>query len=319
MIERLSSKVLPLLKLLAGVALLLIVLRRIDLSAVAGVEFKARWLILAFLIGLLTILLKALRWKSMLSSYFSHEMRLRDALPILFIGQLFGFATPSRAGDFIRANYLRKSIGLKKGALSVALEIIMDITVMFVLSACAVVLFWDEIRSFFDWNFPFSSWALPLAVGTVLLAVTAIVAVWLGLPLLGKADSYASRLKQALRTLLKSLSPAALLYQLGLTAVKWTLAALVTYLCAMSLGLRVPFIPFMLMVTLQSILLLLPVTVFGLGIREGTSYVLYPLIGIPANLAIPLAWLAVFFVSVIPALIGAVAYFAYRGTIREDN
>lgn len=314
---RTNSRLALMLKLLLGAALLLLVLRAVDFSAVRALRFAPGWLVPAFFISLLIIVLRAIRWKSVLASYFSHEIPFRDALPILFIGQLFGFATPSRAGDFIRASYLRKSIGLKKGVLSVALETLMDLTVMAVLSLFAVLVFQEKIVSSFEGILP--SWALPLAGGIALLAAAAGAAVWLGLPLPGKADSYASRLKQALRTLLKSLSPAALLYQLGLTAVKWTLAALVTYLCAMSLGLRVPFIPFMLMVTLQSILLLLPVTVFGLGVREWTSYVLYPTIGIPADLAIPVAWLAILFVAIVPALIGAVAYFAYRGTIREDN
>lgn len=314
--KRTYSRLALMLKLLLGAALLLIVLRSVDFSAVTGIRFSPVWLFPAFFIGLLTIVLKTLRWKSVLSSYFNHEMPLRDALPILFIGQLFGFATPSRAGDFIRANYLRKSIGLKKGALSVALEILMDLAVMFILSVCVVLVFWDKIVSYFEWAFPLPSWVLFLAIGTALLAVTAAVTVWLELPFLGKANGYASKLKQALRTLYSSLSPPALLYQLGLTALKWTLASLVTYLCAMSLGLRGAFIPFMLIMTLQSLLILLPVTVFGLGIREGTSYVLYPVIGIPADLAIPVVWLGTFFLAVVPALIGLVAYFAYRGTVR---
>lgn len=317
--ERTYSRLALMLKLLLGAALLLLVLRGVDFSAVRGVGFAPAWLVPALLIGLLIIVLKTLRWRSVLSSYFSHEMRFRDALPILFIGQLFGFATPSRAGNFVRANYLRKSIGLKKGALSVAIEIAMDITVIFILSACAVVMFWDEIRSYFDETFPFSSWLLFLAIGAMFLAVAAGVAVWLELPLLGKIGSYASKLKKALRTLCSSLSPVALLYQLALTAGTWALASSVTYVCAMSLGLRGAFIPFMLIMALQSLLILLPVTVFGIGIREGTSYVLYPAIGIPADLAIPVVWLGTFFLAVVPALIGLVAYFTYRGTVRGDS
>lgn len=319
MSKRLTSRLLLLLKLFVGVTLLVIVLKRVDLSAFRGIELSSVWLVPALLIGLLIIVLKTLRWSSVLSSYFSHEMRFRDALPILFIGQLFGFATPSRAGNFIRANYLRKSIGLKKGALSVAIEIAMDITVMFILSVCAVVMFWDEMLSYFDGSFPFSSWLLFLTIGAMFLAVAAGVAVWLELPLLGKIGSYAGKLKKALRTLYSSLSPVVLLYQLSLTAGTWALASSVTYVCAMSLGLRGAFIPFMLIMALQSLLILLPVTVFGIGIREGTSYVLYPAIGIPADLAIPVVWLGTFFLAVVPALIGLVAYFTYRGTVRGDS
>jgi len=313
MAERFSSKMLLLLKLFVGVVILVLVLRHINLSAVSGVKIEAKWLILAFLIGLLIILLKALRWRSVLANYFSHEMSLKDALPILFIGQLFGFATPSTVGDLIRANYVKESLGLKRGALSVALETLMDLMVMLILSVCALALFSDDILSSLEGQFSVSRGVLFIGVGVVIAAVAAALA------LMGTAKRKGDQLKEGLRKLCSSFSLRVLAYQMGLTILMWMLAASLTYACVVSLGLRVSFIPFLLIVMLQSVLVLIPFTVLGLGIREGSSVILYPLVGIPADLAVPIAWLAVFFVSVVPALIGALAYAFYRGTVRGNN
>ncbi len=313
--ERTSSRLLLLLKAAVGIALLVVVLKQVDFSVMKGIQLSWGWLLLAFILGLVIILFKAMRWKSVLSSYFGHDLHLSDAMPILFIGQLFGFATPSRVGDFIRANYVKKNLGLKKGALSVAFENLMDLAMMFGLSAIAVIVFFDEFVSLFTFSMP--GWGIVVFI--VLGAAAAVVALlaWFEHPLLGGVSKQVRELKEALKKLCDSLTVGALAYQLCLTAVTWLLTALLTYACVVSLGAQVNFILFLLIVMLQSVLVLVPVTVFGLGIREGTSYVLYPLVGISADLAIPIAWLAILFVSVVPALGGVVAYFMYKEKVTE--
>ena len=47
--------------------------------------------------------------------------------------------------------------------------------------------------------------------------------------------------------------------------------------------------------------------------------VLYPLVLIPADLAVPVVWLGTLFLSVIPSLLGGIIYLWYREAVPEDS
>lgn len=313
--ERTSSWLVLLLKVALGIALLAVVLGRVDFQAMGGIQLSWGWLLLALVLGAAVMLLKAVRWRSVLANCFSHNLTLSEALPVLLIGQAFGFATPSRVGDFVRANYVRKSLGLKKGALSVAFESIMDLCMIFSFSIVAVIVFFDELVSLLSFSMPPFRIILPVALAAA-GAAAALLALFRR-RLWEMVVGHIGQFGEALKEMRSTITPWALAYQLWLTAVIWVLTAMLTYACVLSLGARASFVKFLLIVMLQSVLVLIPVTVFGLGIREGSSYILYPLVGIPGDLAIPIGWFAVLFVSVVPAFGGVLAYLSYHEKAKE--
>jgi uncharacterized membrane protein YbhN (UPF0104 family) len=79
------------------------------------------------------------------------------------------------------------------------------------------------------------------------------------------------------------------------------------YFLAVSLGVPLGFVECMLFVPLGNVAGMLPVSISGLGVREGAMVYLLGLAGVPASqaLCLSLAW---FFVTVLMSLWGGVAF-----------
>jgi len=308
---RIPPRALVALKLLIGVALLALVLQRVDVSALSGLTLEKPWLTLALALALVVIVLKALRWQSVLRTYFGHRLPYQRSLKVLFIGQAFSLLTPSRAGDFVRAGYVQPAIGLRKALLSVAIGSLMDGVILLSGGGIAIIVFSEVARSL---RLSGTHGAVALLLGFLLIVVLALA--WNSSPG-AKARAILKELLDIMARPLRGRSFLPAGYQWLLTFVCWVLTTLASYASARALGLHVEYLPFALLLMLQSVLLLLPITVLGLGIREGTSYALYPLVGIPRELTVPAVWLATFFLSVVPALIGA-GFYLLDGAIRQD-
>jgi uncharacterized membrane protein YbhN (UPF0104 family) len=81
---------------------------------------------------------------------------------------------------------------------------------------------------------------------------------------------------------------------------------------ARSLGIELSLWYFLMFVPLISFLLVLPVSLSGLGVREGGYVYLFGLAGVPAHLALSLSLIVYAFLNVIPGVLGAVVY-AWQG------
>ena len=92
------------------------------------------------------------------------------------------------------------------------------------------------------------------------------------------------------------------------------MTVLVSYFGALVLGFSPPLMGFMAVSVLQGFIQLLPITVGGLGIREGTAVVLFPLIGISSAQGVLISWVNTIGITLFPALVGAILYIALRGS-----
>jgi uncharacterized protein (TIRG00374 family) len=83
-------------------------------------------------------------------------------------------------------------------------------------------------------------------------------------------------------------------------------------LIARSLGVQISLWYFLLFVPIISFLLVLPVSLSGLGVRESGYVYLFGQAGVPAHLALSLSLIVYTFINVVPGIIGAVVY-AWQG------
>jgi len=101
-----------------GIVLLIVLLRKIELSVVFSVLRQFRWtdIILIELISGLVIITKALRFK-ILAGRYTIPMDLKTSTIIYGSSMFFSTITPGRIGDFIKVLYLKNSYGssLRKG------------------------------------------------------------------------------------------------------------------------------------------------------------------------------------------------------------
>ncbi|MBN1420483.1 MAG: flippase-like domain-containing protein [Planctomycetes bacterium] len=188
-------------------------------------------------------------------------------------------ATPGRIGDFLMAAHLRtKGVPFARG--------------------CAVV-FADKAITLFAYLLIAAAGAYPLLgvpAGAGLTA--ALLAGLAAFGILARSDRLESRVERLLSgrrgplrggySQLRAFCTAhipLLLVNLLLTGIRMAVASLFLWVLLRSLGVSVGFVGVLLVHALVQIVLLIPITVSGLGIREGAMVGFFVLIGVEASAA----------------------------------
>lgn len=129
------------------------------------------WLLLAMFSGVLSFLVRALRWKQIVSPV-DGSVRLRDTFNAVNISYLVNLALP-RVGELVRCGYLARhcrGAGYDRLLGTVVLERLWDVLMMFILVLVLAWAMWDRFGSFFVEKMlePFSA-RLNLGLGGIVL------------------------------------------------------------------------------------------------------------------------------------------------------
>jgi len=282
-----------LLALLVGIAIFAIVLSRLDAGKIAGIISGASPYpaLLALAIVFFGVFLKGIKWRLLLSLFCKMQVGILDASKYFLIGFFLSIPTPGRVGDLARAFYVRKQAGLGQGLSTVVFDRLIDITVL---------LFFGIVSAFlFSSLFGMEVFSLPLAV----LAIACFFA----LVFLFLRKGFA---KAALRPFFRAFVPEGFRgktaegfeeffsslagYRKGWPAVVGN--ALLSFLCfalsfavfwlvCFSLGLNVSLLFVILAVSIAALAEIIPITVSGIGVREGLLVFLFSFIGVSAETA----------------------------------
>lgn len=269
------------------------------------------YLLAVFLIYLFTIVLRSYRWR-----IFLNAQRVRASLPKLIslylIGLFFNLVLPSGfGGDVVRIYELSQySSRTASSITTVFMDRLSGFLALFAIATLALT---------------FSYRLVPPEVGVT------IIAIFLA-SLLGTGALFSRPLWRRLKGLpiLSSLARREGVKELYLSAQSYTLTPFVealslsfafnlilvfmNYLAALSFGVRISFWYFLLFIPIISFLLVLPISLSGLGVREGAYIYLFSRVGVPSSSALAIS-LSVYAVSVATGLIGALIYAVegYRG------
>ena len=273
--------------LLAGVVIIKADPQRI---ARAAGSVRPSYLLLALVLTVPFLALKAARWYLMLREA-SIEASAGEAVRSLLGGMGLALVTPARVGEVVRAAYIRDPQKLKIAGL-VLLDKGFDVLVLCGLSIAG-------------------AWALlgPL-VGAALACVTlaGLVAVYAPLQVHGGLRRVSQRLPGETRlnrlwSSLESLSPVATTVYLLLTALSFAVVLVqfgIILLSWKAWSLDIVFLTFPLVVLTN----VLPVTIGGLGVREGAAALLLSHYNVsPAHAALA-AFLMFAVNTALPGLIG---------------
>jgi uncharacterized protein (TIRG00374 family) len=226
--------------------------------------------------------LKVSRWRVILRAQGIHYP-LGRAWSAYMSSSYIALLTPGRVGDGLRAQYLHhdKGVPYAEGIASVVMDRLGDLYVLVVFSAIGLIRFsaaLDERLSLLAW-------------GTLALLVLGPLAFFvprLAERILARAYRKFSRstdatgLSRFLMALRKSLGPS-----LVLTLLLTLLAFLANFgqavLLARALHLPLTFFDAMCLVSMASILGLLPISVSGLGVRELFFSLAFPVLGLSAH------------------------------------
>lgn len=246
-------------------------------------------LIVALLLTATFPLLSALRWQRMMGA-LGHRLDLREAFELILAAWPMGTITPSKAGDVVKAYYLRSRIPIRTTLGSVLAERALDVLVLLALALFGCLLF--------------ARWGLALLAGGGLILGLAGIAVLLTvrLPLPAKLGAKVEGVLDALRVVGRS--PRLLVEVLLLTAANWMASIVQVVVCYRALDTVVPLGFTIGAVPLAIFVGLLPLTISGMGTRDSAFIALYATLGIPAEVSLGVGLLYSLYGYWLPALVG---------------
>jgi len=302
-----KDRLLNLLKALLSLVLLALLLRQVGWQQTLRALGTARlpYLTMAFVLYLAGIVVRAWRWQVLLSA-LRMDIPLTRLTVLYFIGAFFSNFLPTGiGGDVVRVYELSKQS--KKTIESVGTVLLDRGTglLMLFLIALVTLIFNHQLIT-------------PNVVAAIVLLS---LGSWAGLGLVLRRDWLE---RWGLMRIMAKVKPLEELYEsviaCGLGAIGSALAIslvfnalliAVNYLIALSLDVEISLWYFLLFVPLISFLLILPISLSGLGVREGGYVYLFAQAGVSAPLALAMS-LLFYALNVATGLIGGVLY-AFEG------
>ena len=250
------------------------------------------------------VFLSAKRWQILLS-HAGVELKYMDALSFYYMGSFFNVMMPSSfGGDVIKAYKLGKKTKNVESFSSVIMDRIAGLIAVMMIAMISILFFYSLL--------PYQSVIISLliifsfiALISLMLATTTfekitmiLFARWERIQhfLMEVIDSVKNYKGKKLWVCVISLS---LLYHLMLV--------LNNYILALSIGIETRFIYFLIFIPVSQILVSLPVSIQGFGVREGSYAMLFSSVGMEFSAAFSLGFLNQM-VKVITSMIGGVVY-----------
>lgn len=320
--KKVKNTLLFIVKALVSLSLLVFLLSRTELSRVYATMVSARllWLVLAFLMLYIGKVITAYRWQGLLKAQ-AVNIPLKSLIASVFVGQFFNSFLPTTVGgDVVRAyDTAAHSKESLKSAISVFADRLIGVFALTLLAflALAVGYLRGEEVGFY---------ALPVFIVFAMSAfgMLLIYIKWLAvlndrlLRILG-LNSIADQLEKAYHSLhLFKDRPGVMFAALGSSILLQVNVVLFYYFISLSLNLDVSVLYFFMIVPIALVVLLIPFSINGIGIREGVFVFLLTSLGVEAKDAIALSLIS-FGLTLTQGVIGGVI-FALRGVhIRQTR
>lgn len=290
-----------LVKLAISAALLYFVFTKTGITRVfatlSGISIPS--FLCAVFLYIIAQMISTLRWKLLLPGGIS----IRKLFSLYMIGCFFNNFLPGIiGGDAVKGYYLYQATG--KGSLVFA-SIFMDRYVGFavLIAICAFA-------------FPFGyvylhgtkiEWLLPLIILSFTIGSLLVFGLRLGqrIRILSDFYNYFSAYRSQRGVIGKTAILSVFVQFAGILGV---------YVLSIGLGQNIPFLAFLIYLPLIILISMIPISVSGLGVREGAFVLFFGLIGVKpeAATAISLSWFLAFSVG---SLIGLVEYLKYKKEI----
>ncbi|MEE8348261.1 MAG: lysylphosphatidylglycerol synthase transmembrane domain-containing protein [Acidobacteriota bacterium] len=302
-------------KILTTLGLLGFLAYQMDLRVLAEILMSANPLLLFLgaLIQLGSLVLSAVRWKTILRNFDIHA-RFLFLTRLNFIGYFFNLFLPSGiGGDFFRAFYLakREGRGMETTVTTTMLERSAGLCALLIIGtffAAFQDLSVEGIRLFYVFSF---------MIILYLLGNLVLFHPWMHRRIssflinrgLKHIEDKMELVYQGLNALQRN--KRSILEALMLSLVIQFFSVTIVWVTALSIGIDAPFRVFLIFVPLINLSIMVPLTINGIGLRESLFYLLFSQIGLPAELSVGLSLLA-FFLYFLTAIPGLLVYSLYK-------
>lgn len=287
------------LKLAISAAALYIIFSKADIQKTLSIMkgINPLYFLAAAVLYILSLGVSAWRWKLLLPDKFG----FRRLFSLYMIGSFFSSFLPGViGGDVVKAYYLNKDA--RKISLTLG-SVFMDRYLGFVsLMAIGMAAFPFSVRFFGESPY---KWAMPLLFAAFLVASVLFFALRVGrrFKVVSEFYDYFSLMKKKKRLMLKAVLISFFIQMIGFVAVA---------ILASAMGEKIPLPLFFAFIPIITTLSSLPISISGLGVREGSFVILLGLIGVrpEAATSLSLAWFFSIFLGSLP---GLAAYLRHTG------
>jgi glycosyltransferase 2 family protein len=277
------------LKFLLSGGLIWMLVDGIDLGAardrILDADPKMLWL--AIFVAMIQVGISVVRWLAVLAA-IGAVLSFMDGLRLHFIGFFFNQALPSSVGgDAVRIySVYKKGMKLSSAINGVMLERVATVLGLVLILVIATPFFIDRVGP------TETAWIVPMVV---VLGIGGIA----GLAVLMLLDQLPSRLSpwRAIRGLAMLAADTRRVFLAPIHAAKvlgWSLAthvnvAIMVYLMGLSIKLDITWFDCMVLMPPVLLVMTLPISIAGWGVREGAMITAFGLIGVPAEGALVLS------------------------------
>lgn len=290
-----------------GITLFIYFIFRLDLKNIINeiVKTDKFFIFLAFIFLFIMMFVQTYKW------YFIARIQkinipFRKAFEINIIGNFYGFVTPSKAGGIVRAEYLReftenKNIG--KGLFNFTIDKIFDLLSIIFLAILFSFVFKDKLNihvAFFVTLF------LMFLLATLILINKNRSKFFLSFfyrKLL--SNRLKDKAKLTFDTFYEDVPKKRYLALFFiLSVISWSLIYVIFYFIGLSLGIKLPFIHYLAILPMGTLIAMLPISISGLGTRELTLISLFGLFNVEATKVFSMSLIDIFIVGIFPSIIG---------------
>ena len=303
---------------LFGVGIFIFILSKTDIPQIvhkfAGVKFS--YILLALPIFFLIILVKTWRWHLLLRVQ-EINFKIKDACLILLASSYFGFLTPGRIGESIKALYImKKGYSFGTSFVSIFLERLLDVITIVGLGYISILLFREKLEKHF------------IILGILFL----ILAILYAKRSLGKTllhymfkkmipDKFKNSLISFYDDFLFGIRKMDInngVWVFILTICSWLLYFKLMHLLALSLGIKISYLYVGTCVSISALVAMIPVSIFGIGTRDATLIILFSHINLSKESAVSFSvmFLAVYLANL---TIGLLAWFKVPLEMEADR
>lgn len=287
-------------------------------QAIAGAD---PWLLLAaFLLHIFGYLLCSWRWKILLQAQ-GFAVPLIETIRAYTIGIFFNSFLPGvMSGDFMRALDISDRVrSYTQSLLILFVERLTGMIALLILALTALPLMgWDMVEQ------TGTLWILvAVTIGVLIISLT-----FLSQPF-RRLATYVSTMGplRRLRGIIGKITETSAVFSdrmapvYGCVAISVIFQANVVlhfYLIAEALDFGLPLILYFALIPVSLFIMMIPISVNGIGVREQAFIVLFGAFGIPASATISLAWIALAFV-LIQAVAGGIVFALRRKAVPASN
>lgn len=285
---------------LIGIGVFVYILTRIEWTELFDIlsATQISYVLLSFLFVVPVIFSRTRKWADIVRSLESGNAPFRDLFVMYVKGLSLGLVTPGKLGEFYRAKYLSEYLQIPLG--KALWTVILEKGVDFLSDAAVAIIGIIILSSVFGVETSLVGVLIlsVLIISGVLLLTKKNVTKWvfefgmkLFLPqgLKERAEEISKDFLGEIRFLPKKLYVRLLFYD----ALSLTFVVIAHFLLALALSISVSLWYLYVVIILVSMLTVLPVSVFGLGFREGGYIFFFSLVGISIEQALAFSLLSV--------------------------